>query len=464
MSMIEELQPGQNEITEVKNGGLLKEAALALQPELAFVDISMPICSGLEAINACRDQTPDSLWVILTCFAEFAYAQDAIKAGVSNYLLKPIDTDQLQKVLALAGARSEQKRQKDMEAFGAASVLLYNEGSYDASSAPMPDMPLPALSVYVLTVDNKADASHAMLGEIKGMLRARAIKQAKDDELYASFFSVTGEICIITAGNDPGGFADSIVRPLCNLSSYQQTDSAVYLHHLTSLKDAVAAVDTLCAAAKMRCLRGFGEVVAYSVLKNLMDSADCQRLCELAENAALCYSQQKKTEYLRTVSKLTEYAPLTARYEATLKRYFSLTLDLPADAGELVEALRNHADDMFSGASRQDENIADKICAFVNDNYASDIGINTIADDMGLTPNYLSSVFKQKTGMRFIDYLTQVRMDNARRLLLEQPGLPVKDVAQSVGYFSQRHFSKLFQAQVGCNPSQYKKGNAADGK
>nr|WP_275983826.1 helix-turn-helix transcriptional regulator [Paenibacillus hamazuiensis] len=85
-----------------------------------------------------------------------------------------------------------------------------------------------------------------------------------------------------------------------------------------------------------------------------------------------------------------------------------------------------------------------------------DIGIGQIAGELNVTPNYLSSLFHKKTGCTFVKYLTRLRMYKAKELLAET-GLQVQQVAEKVGYYSSRHFTKLFKDTNGVYPSDFKK-------
>jgi two-component system response regulator YesN len=90
---------------------------------------------------------------------------------------------------------------------------------------------------------------------------------------------------------------------------------------------------------------------------------------------------------------------------------------------------------------------------YVRGAYMRDIGIGQIAFHLGVTPNYLSSLFHRETGTTFVRYLTGLRMDKALELLAA-PGARVQEVARAVGYSSVRHFSRLFQKQFGTHPSE----------
>lgn len=86
-----------------------------------------------------------------------------------------------------------------------------------------------------------------------------------------------------------------------------------------------------------------------------------------------------------------------------------------------------------------------------------EIGVGVVADYMDITPNYLSYMFHRQTGVKFIDYLTTVRIDAAKQLLLETPELTVQTVAERVGYISAKHFSKIFVKLVGIYPSDFQR-------
>ena len=82
-------------------------------PDVAFVDIRMPGLNGLEAIKAAKTLSPLTKWFILTGFPEFDYAHEAIRLGVSGYLLKPISPAELKKILDdFAEARSYTRRNR----------------------------------------------------------------------------------------------------------------------------------------------------------------------------------------------------------------------------------------------------------------------------------------------------------------------------------------------------------------
>ena len=123
-----------------------------------------------------------------------------------------------------------------------------------------------------------------------------------------------------------------------------------------------------------------------------------------------------------------------------------------------IQSLEQY-DTLFPANPSRDElhslDIIDQVMAFIDNHFMSNIGIGQIAEQLNITPNYLSTLFHRKTGINFMAYLKKIRMLKAKELLAD-PTAQVHQVAQQVGYFSTRHFAKLFLEHYGCLPSEYR--------
>ncbi|MNI35682.1 HTH-type transcriptional regulator YesS [compost metagenome] len=96
----------------------------------------------------------------------------------------------------------------------------------------------------------------------------------------------------------------------------------------------------------------------------------------------------------------------------------------------------------------------DFIIRFVHDHYAEDITLDIIADKVYLTRNYLSQIFKQATGENYNNYLTKVRMEKAKELMLSG-NYKLYEISYKVGYKNNAYFSQLFKKHTGSNPSEF---------
>lgn len=108
--------------------------------------------------------------------------------------------------------------------------------------------------------------------------------------------------------------------------------------------------------------------------------------------------------------------------------------------------------------SRSKGYVVKRIITYMNENYNSRISLDQIAQNMYLSPVYISKIFKEETGESPIRYLIQIRLEKAKEILEDEDCGSIKDVAQSVGYEDVYYFSKLFKKYYGIAPAYYKKG------
>ncbi|MDO5422721.1 MAG: AraC family transcriptional regulator [Eubacteriales bacterium] len=107
-----------------------------------------------------------------------------------------------------------------------------------------------------------------------------------------------------------------------------------------------------------------------------------------------------------------------------------------------------------SNASR----IMGDVAAYVADHYQDcDLSVESVAERYGLSVSYFSKLFNQYTGKTFPDYVNQLRLQKAKELLLADPGMPVGEIAELVGFHSSSYFSAAFRKYYGVSPSQIRK-------
>lgn len=97
-----------------------------------------------------------------------------------------------------------------------------------------------------------------------------------------------------------------------------------------------------------------------------------------------------------------------------------------------------------------------QLLEFIDQNYHRDIGLNELADQTGMNPAYLSMLFKDEVGMSYIKYLTGLRIDKAKELLIA--GHKVTEVSEMVGYSNYRYFTNKFKQITGTTPGEYREG------
>lgn len=101
--------------------------------------------------------------------------------------------------------------------------------------------------------------------------------------------------------------------------------------------------------------------------------------------------------------------------------------------------------------------IVEQVVSKLEENYMNDISLESCSDEVGTNPYSLSKAFKQIVGINFIDYLTQLRMEKAKELLIHSD-MKINDIAENVGY-RHSYFNRIFKKQMGVPPSQFRKRN-----
>ena len=150
----------------------------------------------------------------------------------------------------------------------------------------------------------------------------------------------------------------------------------------------------------------------------------------------------------------------------TGEKLAELVPDLPMDcSGEYLKQYLNSVLKKViavrdSNSHKPGEDLVEDAIRYINDHYCSDeISLNTAAKAINVSANYLSTIFSQKVGDSFIEYLTKKRMERAKQLL-HDTDMRSGEIAVAVGYKDPRYFSYVFKRTQGCTPGEYRNREA----
>ena len=104
----------------------------------------------------------------------------------------------------------------------------------------------------------------------------------------------------------------------------------------------------------------------------------------------------------------------------------------------------------------QEERVITGITRYLQAHLAEEVSLSVLSEQFHLNPQYISQLFKSEIGVNFLTYLTNIRMEQAKKLLLST-SLPVAEVAEQAGYGDYRVFTKVFKKSEGVTPSQYRR-------
>lgn len=472
--MIQELYPEYQMIDEAQDGEEMQQKIRNNSYDLIFVDVNMPKKSGLDVVESCHECLLHTQCCILSGYADFEYAKRAISLGIKEYLLKPLDIEELSRVLRTVRCECKEKRWNQH--------LLYektiNQNFWYADMiGSMSEMAMCSdkCSLYVFFLD-VSDNYHRQLlcSQLYDSLSEYLKKNIKEPDQFAIFFLQTGECCLLVEGNECDRVKSylkihgneygqrvkitGIYTSAANIASvYKDKQLILALSPLHILEDNynMISLEKMCAKANVLEYRFFCE--------KLEQLTSCYLTNDYAEAINICKELNKDSRFEKCYVK---------NYQKPLKQYLSIVWNImPVELGtetedfnELLNCLELCIQKAVSANHGTNSILIQQIKEYIQINYMNNISIADIGDQFGITPTYISRIFKEKTGEKLIDYITGIRMKKSWELLLNNSNIPVKDVAKKVGYTSEKHFSKIFKKYYQCTPTQIVHKNNLGGK
>lgn len=151
-------------------------------------------------------------------------------------------------------------------------------------------------------------------------------------------------------------------------------------------------------------------------------------------------------------------APLSALTDIVKKsaRFLLDNIDFQDLCSSTIEIMENFIDVVYESRSKRISNVhLAKAIRYINAHYADDLDLETLAKNVFVSSYYISHLFRNEMGTTFSDYLTKIRLDNAKKYLME--GLSVEKTAELVGYNDGNYFIKIFKKYVGVTPAKYRR-------
>jgi len=476
--MLDELNLPLDVVGEATNGEEMVMMVGQYFPDVAFVDIRMPNLNGLDAIRNGKEVSPHTKWYILTGFPEFDYAQEAIRLGVAGYLLKPVKPEELQKIL-MEFIEANQKRKAAQNKQFEYEIMTLNYGLTSLEFEKPESLLLRAHFVgAIFYIDSYL--SEEIKAERQFEL-CRAVQVSIDTCLdnhnrLALFVLPNGELTTVGAWEPTRNYeAELCVREYFKAIEQdvrKSSDKDLVVTILVS-KDCLTyqelqdSLERLQELSPLRVVSGIGKKLDITLLNQEAAKPGLLQLSALILDLCHCFQEGNYLNFMKAIRDLEKYlskADIAGKNNLldTMIDFINHSIDCQLipdqDKDRWVIQLRQHSEHLLKRLP-QDEtlvpDIIDQVTSFIDENYMLNIGIGQLAEQFNITPNYLSTLFHRKASTNFMSYLKNVRMLKAKELLID-PNIQIQQVAEQVGYFSTRHFARLFTEQFGCLPSDYR--------
>lgn len=502
---------------EASNGIEALELCRLHKPDILITDILMPGLSGLELIEKLRSQFPDLKIIIISGYSEFEYSRTAMKLGVSDYILKPVDETELEQALsrainALKAERSKTAEELDIRSRYKLALPIVHEKFLNSLIMPNSmtlaniksnlkdygiDLPYSCYTVAVFVpicprAFCRAGSHDSFLKLVSWIMRRYSC--AVTFNVHTDEHPVA---CIINhPGHEDESFLSKALTLCLNLFRYKYNSELIIglstqSHQLKSLPElyleAFNALDASFWEGNGNIYRYkaglLSDTLGYKYPEHNIEKivygvqlSDCQPFYNCIDSISSHFLTQKECKpkpslvcdffwsLIQAVTGRLGVSMSFIEYEKVLinqhpYEFIKKTRSFRLLCSNIKDMAYRICEHYACINSSYGGNVIEAVKRIMSQNYQNDISLDKIARFVHLNATYLSELFKKDTGMSFVEYKTMLRMENAKQLLLST-GMSASEISSRVGYTDPKYFSKLFKRFTGKTVHKFKKDNS----
>ena len=476
------------------------------QADILITDIRMPGCDGIQLIEQVRNISPRIHIVIVSGYAEFKYAQAAVKYGVEDYLLKPINKELLNECLAKITGKIHEEQDADTRLETSSKIIETNTGAVRA--ALITDCLIDPGRVFTgeelrdhYHIDISGGTFQFICAKLDGVsdqdkerfiwdrfvsVFSKELKETCTEQIYHSQGSYMYGLLVYSARKQ-----ETVRKSLRNSMNAMLGLSGAFIDNQISLATGYPIADVsrmneaFASAVEMikeRIVTGTGKVIEWKASrkvlyeKRLLEgyNRDAAGAVEVWSEEALRKANEKLCGGI-TGSRDACGREITDTVIAAGKIFLTL-IHLPDQAGqerifvekcsdcpseeELLAWFNEYTMSLMHDINERRDDEDDRYVRlakqYISNHYAEQISLEEVSSYLGLTQAYFSTFFKKKTGIGFAKYLMNVRID-AAKVLLKEDNRPVAEICTMVGYNDLRNFNRVFEQLTGVKPAVYRK-------
>lgn len=497
-------------VGEATNGDQAEEILLAEKPDIFISDICMPGRNGIELLQMLHDHNMNTKVILLSGYQEFAYAKEAIAFGALEYILKPIDKEQLNEAIHKACSlirkeREEIRLREKLTRYEMERTDTIRENAWERLIAGTisprelkvlaPDIGGGFYTVVNIIIDELFDNPRAFSAQEIQLIQYSVCNliQKMLDERKAGHALIKGQQITLVlcyhekqpAPTEAQDFAAEVGRMV---KSQKKKTVTIGVGEMVSGWESVPrSYQSALRALEVRFFTGNDRIIVsteehlpkyqledlYFEQKKLFNGVltnESELIDESLANMKYIISDiawgDKETAvgyYLTVLANLgRELTGYGIELEDLAGQMSCITKELKPSAtlNELHSRLTRYLDGLTERIAFQikssETQVIKEVKEYIEAHYNQDITLETAAGIACMNPNYFSVFFKNHTGENFRDFLLRIRMEKALGILLSSE-CKTYEIADRVGFNDPKHFSEMFKKYYGKNPMEYKK-------
>ncbi|ADU28824.1 response regulator transcription factor [Evansella cellulosilytica] len=501
-SLIEWEKCGYDVVSEADDGEDAFEVIKQISPDVVITDIKMPIVDGLELIKKVRETLDhDTKFIIISGYNDFSYAQRAVKYGVVDFVLKPIDKEEFEGILTDLHRRLEMERTarkaKDKLYLSQLIVNVFDEAVKEGEISKWSralKMDQSQFFYYVIFEKNNVTPNKVTPDKERKCLSNIIVDALSDIEKnnqpLAIYEHEENAIGILIAAHHLIEFDHDIVQFVSRISKEvnRKANQPITAFIGTKVSKLFSIKHSYETANRIRSYKYIVEdkdVISYENVMNipitfndinkslyvkLIEQMEEKNINELEKVIALIFSEFQSRRFapwaIRTsinrcvhgiietinsmdgnVKSMSTIEAMTnwEKYHLTLDELKKVFREFIIEGTDMIQELRkeNMKGDIY------------KVKAYVESNYHKNISLKSIARQFYMNPVYMGQLFKKTFGMYFKEFVLKLRMDEAKKLL-RQTDMLVYEIAENVGFGSTDYFVTQFEKKCKMTPTEYR--------
>lgn len=462
---IEKMNDAPTCVGEASNGRAALDLIKLKQPDFIITDMDMPIMDGTALLDTLVTEYPELKIIVISGYENFNYAQKALQAKAVNYLLKPFGKEEISQIIleTMNLLASEERKLALSSSLELDFLSHYLIGNSTINKIPK-HLSL-QLSNRFFTIMTVVDLSLKGFEYLKNTITyviphpqiqnlTLVVTDLEQDiqtiSLELNQLSPKSLIGISNNHHTIESLADGYketIKALNNSPLSSQKKSFSYSLSLPSKGFHHAKTDELIFLIESGQSKALIKLID-NIFKEIHDNQNLT-FADIKDYGLSLIEQTKSilNDYYKTQSNLT----LPQVYETIYQSMFSVD--------ELHVFFSDFLENISIGLAYENiygsEDVIENVQLYIDKYYYKNIQLDFLADIFFINSSYLSTLFKERSSLKFTDYLNKVRLTQAKALLLNS-NRKIYQISQAVGYDNHKYFFRVFKKETGLTPEQYK--------
>ena len=505
-------------VGDAENGEDALEKIEVLEPDVVLTDIRMPYMDGLTLAEKIRQRYPSTKVVIFSGYDDFEYAQKAIKLNVTEYILKPVNVEELTSILKRIKSNLDEEieekrnvsrlRENYRKSLPIIREQFFNDMVHrrladDLIESKLREYDIPITGarkwiIAAIDVEKSDDRSKKTLSlheeeELIPISVMQIVREKLKSYCRFSLFQSTAEAgMVVIAALDDDNTTTGLIDVLGDICKETKRILEVPVtigigHSVTGLSKIAGSYQSAVEALGYKAVVGSGITIYINDMEPVgsgkleFDNSDesdfisavkfgpdekieavMVRISGKLESARVHYRQQQVYVFgvLNTVIQMIQQYDLNLEEILGGELEYLSVIDKLQKREEFGEWLLKTARKMNQAINQERDmttrQVIQQAKQYIMDNYQNpDLSVEMICRHLHMSPAYFSTMFKKATGQAYIAYLTEIRLNKAVELLNKTDDKTYV-IASKVGYQEQNYFSYVFKKKFGVSPTKFR--------